>query len=472
MSAPFRELHCRTLRANPAYELVLLDRLTENERQGLGALAWESDLYGVLQPRGAAGLGAKTVDRETALLFLTLREPGPLPGYVRSFGEEGLQRVALLIADGVLEIAAGEAFVSGAPALQALRGYGGEAGGRGAAGGGVAEGISAQTAELGEGRLAALSQAALRYGQALALDDPLLLSARLYGFNGRPLTPRWRRLLPDAAGVERFLGIDDGGAFRAVLDRRWRRSDASAAPSRRAVPSPRAAAPAEETADARTGWLSFRSRARVPPLAGERPTYKLYVSPQPEVLGTRFGEIVEALGRARAAQFKVGRDAWGLLRPDKIVAYFASFELLGGACDELSRRLAVAPAQGVPFTSEIAGDGLLSWGIDPPAAERSTPWSGRESWRLWLTHRLARALIAARAAHARSGSTAPAEPDAARAGRTRRGHRISNRQTAAAGAAAEAGTALEPWQFALERLRLEGVDTNTWTPGALLWRNG
>ena len=31
---------------------------------------------------------------------------------------------------------------------------------------------------------------------------------------------------------------------------------------------------------------------------------------------------------------------------------------------------------------------------------------------------------------------------------------------------------MEPWRFALERLRLEGVDTATWTPGALLWREG
>ena len=34
-----------------------------------------------MRPREAAGLGVKSVDRETALLFLTLREPGPLPAY-------------------------------------------------------------------------------------------------------------------------------------------------------------------------------------------------------------------------------------------------------------------------------------------------------------------------------------------------------------------------------------------------------
>jgi hypothetical protein len=29
---------------------------------------------------------------------------------------------------------------------------------------------------------------------------------------------------------------------------------------------------------------------------------------------------------------------------------------------------------------------------------------------------------------------------------------------------------VEPWRFALERVRLDGVDTTTWTPGALLWK--
>ncbi|HSF38683.1 MAG TPA: hypothetical protein VLT87_02755, partial [Thermoanaerobaculia bacterium] len=76
----------------------------------------------------------------------------------------------------------------------------------------------------------------------------------------------------------------------------------------------------------------------------------------------------------------------------------------------------------------------LSWGVDPPAEERSAFGDGRESWRFWLTHRLARALLAGKAA------------------------------------GKAAGESVEPWRFALERLRLEGVDTDSWTPGALLWR--
>jgi hypothetical protein len=154
------------------------------------------------------------------------------------------------------------------------------------------------------------------------------------------------------------------------------------------------------------------------------------VSPEPEALAGGFGRILEALAAARAPHFKIGKDALGLLRPDKIVAYFPGFDALARAAASIAGLLDGTPAQGVPFTAPVAGDGLLSWGIDPPAEERSA-WGGRESWRFWLTHRLARALLAGRSA-------------------------------------GEEG--VEPWRFALERLRLEGVDTDTWTPGARLFR--
>jgi hypothetical protein len=389
----------RTFRANPRFELVLFDRLPPDEREALRQLREDPGFYGILRPRdgdaGAGGerLAGKAVDRDTALLFLTLREAGPLPAYLRSaLGEAAAgQTVARLVADGVFEVESEGAFLSGAAAIEGRQGRRDP----GAAG----------------GRLAELSVAALRYGQALALDDPLRLSWRLYGYNRRPLTPRWQRLLPSAAAVQAHLGIGPGGANRPLLDRGWAPSSPSDA------------------------WLSWRSRRPEPSSASseEGITFKLYVSPAPEALAGSFGAILEALAAARAAQFKVGSSATGLLRPDKIVAYFPSFERLAAAAERAGDRLAGVPAQGVPFTSEIAGDGLLSWGMDPPSSERMALSKGVESWRLWLTHRLARALLAARGA---AGETLD----------------------------------VEPWRFALERVRLEGIDTDTWTPGGGLWR--
>lgn len=388
----------RDFRASRRYELVLFDRLSPGERETLAELRKDPSFYGVLRPReDSAGLGFKSVDRDTALLFLTLGEPGPLPGYVAEMlGAAAPRTVARLVADGVLEIREGEGFVSGAAALALLAPV--EEAGPGDAVG---------------GRLAVLSRAALRYAQALAVDDPLRLSWRIYGFNRRPLTPSWQRLLPSAGAVERHLGIEAGGRNRPALDRTWQPGGHG------------------------EFWLTWHARsARRESPGREGAVYKLYVSPAPESLEEGFGEILEALSASRAQQFKVGADAAGLLRPDKIVAYFPDFDRLSEAAGRLGDRLAGLPPHGVPFTAGISGDGLLSWGVDPPAAERSPLLGGWESWRLWLTNRLAVALLAARAAPA----------------------------------AAQGITAPEPWRFALDRVRLEGVDTETWTPGALLWR--
>jgi hypothetical protein len=415
-----RALSETPLRANPAFELVLFDRLPAAERQLLAGLARDPEHYGVLRPRRGSGLGLKSVDRETALLFLTLARPGPLPAYVRSrLGEAAAAAVvARLVADGVLEIEREPGrFVSGAAAAAVT------AAGAGSPPPGSAAGWTGPAG----GRVAELSRAALRYGQELARTlpeaDPLRLSHRLYGYHCLPLTPRWRRALPGSAAVRRQLGIATGGPWRRLLDRHWREL----------------AAAEGET------WLHWRPVAV--PEAGpvDAATWKLYVSLAPEALPEGFGAVLDGLAAVGPPGFKVGGTAGGLLRPDKIVAYFDGFERLAEAASALAERLAGAAAHGVPFTSEIACGGLLSWGVDPPpGAGLGPPWGdgrdGRTSWRLWLTDRLARALI--------SGVSA------------------------VAGAAAEAGAEekMEPWRFAVERLRLEGIDTDSWTPGGGLWR--
>ena len=84
------------------------------------------------------------------------------------------------------------------------------------------------------------------------------------------------------------------------------------------------------------------------------------------------------------------------------------------------------PAHGVPFTAVISADGLLSWAADPM-------WwiGGRASWRGWLTARLAEYMVAAR----RTGCTD-----------------------------------VETGRYALQRLRLDGVNTDTWMADRLASR--
>ena len=371
------------LRANPLYELVLYDRLSAEDRRALSDLAKAPGFYGIFRPPEGSGLGVKAVDRDTALLFLTLREPGPLPEYVRaSLGEAAARTVARWVADGVLEVELDGAFVSGA-----------------AAGGKDAK--DTRDSKDSGGLLAELSRAALKYGQDLAVDDPTLLSWRLYSYNRMPLTPRWKRLLPSPEAVAKYLGIAAGGSSRKLLDSRWLAAGSAA-------------------------WLSWRAR-RAESSGSGGPTWKLYVSPSPEALAESFGALLDAFAAGRADHFKVGKDAAGLLRPDKIVAYFPSFERLAHAAEVVQRRLDGVAVQGVPFTSEIGAGGLVSWGVDP--AKDAWDLGGSESWRLWLTRRLARALVSARTTEG-----------------------------------------VEPWRFAVERLRLEGVNTDSWTPGALTLR--
>ncbi len=244
------------------------------------------------------------------------------------------------------------------------------------------------------GRIATLSWDALRYAQRLPIETDWDLANRIYFYNRLPLTPQWRHLLSPEGAHARYLGVAGGGVAARALARHWS-----------------AHSPSHD-------WLAWSGRFSRPIRKG--PTYKLYVSPATEALaGEGFTEVVLALTSARAAQFKVGAGATGLLRPDKLVAYFCDFEALAEGVSAVRKRLAGMPAHGVPFTAEIARDGLLSWGADPPLSK--LPSAPAESWRLWLARRLAGAIIAGR-------------------------------------------TAREPWRCALDRLRIEGVDTDTWTP--------
>jgi hypothetical protein len=135
------------------------------------------------------------------------------------------------------------------------------------------------------------------------------------------------------------------------------------------------------------------------------------------------------LARSPATAFKVGSTEQQLCRPDKLVAYFDSHAALRDTAASLAHALHGADAHGVPFTAAITDDGLLSWGVDPPDAPQ-VMWRENESWRLWVTNRLAIAVVSARRAPASS---------------------------------------LAAWEFALVRLELDGVDATTWAPDPSVW---
>lgn len=149
--------------------------------------------------------------------------------------------------------------------------------------------------------------------------------------------------------------------------------------------------------------------------------FKLYVSPTaaaaPEVLGTTVG----LLDRLQCPAFKIGEGLRGLLRPDLFVAYFKSMDDLNRIATELASELTGCPVKGVPFTAELGLDGLLSWAKDPPSGLFARP---NGSWRAWIVARLAGDLVLA-------NSTESSD--------------------------------LEPWNFALHRLALAGIDISSWS---------
>jgi hypothetical protein len=368
-------------RANPAYELVLLDRLSEHERALIGD-ELEPTLYGALRPRSGTGLALRAASRELALLFLTLEEPGPLPAYVvAELGADVERTLAKLVLDGVLEIARDDRFVTGSAALELLR--------------------TSTANTLVKGRIGELSAAALQYGEALACSSVDALAARLYSYGYQPRSPALMSRFPDRHAVDEFVGFPHSPSL---------------------TPSGLVEPPARDS-EAWRFWYPARGGALT---AGESGEHKLYVSPRWDSLPEVLSITLEVLAHCRGVRaVKLARGLSGILRPDKLVAYFSGVDDLRAAAEQLAARTEGRNAHGVPFTASVTVDGLLSWGLDPP------PDSSLPSWRQWLTRRLAGYLMAAQAKPTKNG--------------------------------------VEPRQFALDRLGLDGVDTETWVPDTRLW---
>jgi hypothetical protein len=366
-------------RSSPMLDLRRLDELPPEQSGPFRELERDADFYGLLVPRPGTAMNLKSVGREVAELFRTLQTPAAI---------EADDDVIDLVLDGVLEIESAAAFVSGADALSIV--------------------VPVTDAVDATHSVARISRDALLYAQDLDSDDLQVLTPAIYFYNRIPITPFWRSRFPTRDAVAAHLGIETG-SLRVVLDQHW-------------IPVP------VERANGWLSWYSRTARAR----DAEAVTHKLYVSPRPEHIREAFEAVVRVLADLPGAQMKIGQDAGGLLRPDKLVTYFHTREELDEGADALRRQLAGCPAHGVPFTAGIDEEGLLSWGIDPPESEQTLSWLGRESWRLWLAQRMGAAMAIAKRAR---------------------------------------GNAVEPWRFVVERVRRQGVDVDTWTPAASLWRN-
>lgn len=382
------------------YELVSFERLAPEEQLLLGELQADSSFYGILRPRDSGARSIRSVDRDTALLWFSAQLPGRLPAFVWETSTDANaveQRISQLVLDGVLEIEADGAFRTGAAALATLQ----------------LTGRESAPSPLHQRALNALSHAA-----RLECSDVDELAAMLYRFGAIPLTPAWEQRLPDASAVLQFLGVAPGSDGSRRLQRHFTRLKDDESPA----------------------WLAWSGTGRRTHGIGA-PTHKLYISVVPDDLPRAFAIVTDILPRHPVLQFKVGASAHGILRPDKLVVYLDGEESLQALASELAGALAGVRAHGVPFSAEIALDGVLSWGMDPPAEARALQWMPRDSWRLWVVRRLAATLLAARGESVTSPATAP--------------HRRTQESSAV--------------NYALARLQLDGVDVEHWTPNNRSW---
>jgi hypothetical protein len=359
--------------------LVARRQLSPAQRTQLGAAFHDRGFAAVaFGPPGSAL--ARAVDRRAAQLLEAHREPGRITAAMRRhLGRDAGRVVARLVLDGLLEIDTGGGFASGARAIGLLNG------GRGG---------SATPA----GRLPALSRAAIAHAAALTGLNGSQLGRRLYTYHTLPATPAWRARLLNRQALIRHLDLG-------------RLDD-----------------PRQDMRDDGGVWLRWRRHGGPRP---HEPCYKVYLSAHPDDAARCLRAALALLAPPFAAiGCKVGADVFGLLRPDKLVIYFARWDALQRGVRMLRRDLTGARAHGVPFTAPLAADGLLSWGMDPPASRRLLMFRGLRSWRGWLTTRL--------------------------------GHLLA--------AAHQAGLdAAEAAAFATVRLSLDGVDTGDWKPLPGVW---
>jgi hypothetical protein len=254
--------------------------------------------------------------------------------------------------------------------------------------------------------LTRLSLEAVRFVAEQRSTDTARIAAELYRFNRQPLSPRWLRALADREAVLAFVGLDAASAARRTFVAEWDIDGRGSS----------------------SAWIYFVRREPAAAPRGREDAFKLYVSPALIDFPRTFAAVTRIAARRGIRHFKIGSDASGLLRPDKFVLYFAHLDALLATAREIETTLIDVTAQGVPFTAPIDPHGLLSWGADPPASAQPLSWQSKDSWRTWLVSRLASSL--------------------------------------AEGHASDPDTATD---YALDRLRRDGVDTERWVANTAVW---
>lgn len=366
----------RRFRTNPRLLVTAWADLQDDHRDRLQELRADPDFFGIAVVR-RVGESMKAIDAQTAALLRELTAPALLPSEARLLLRDDAEPLLRLVLDDFLQVEGNRGFVGGPAALEVIPGL-------------------ADTTGPSD-PLTSLSDDALRYAASFHGASVRAVEDRLYAYNGAPADPALRRFEPASAAAH-ALGLTSDARVGQLISGTW------VGPVRFS-----------------TGpWWTFTQPAAPP---AELLRFKVYVSPRIDDLRRALEMAIPILIRCDCPAFKIGAGLLQLLRPDKFVTYFANRDDMLRCALALAETMKPVHPQGVPFTASAAGSASVSWGIDPPASATLLSWQGQDSWRTWVTRRLARYLVIAR-------------------------HNPSNR--------------VAPWQFARTRLELDGVDTACW----------
>ena len=190
----------RIIRCNPAYRLVDICDLSDVERALLPSSPTGGAPAALLLPRDGSALGTKAICSDARSLLVRADGTRSTRHLLESCRDGTTSDdIATLVMDRILEVETGGVFASGALAQVGLA---------------LSDNAGERTG------IARKSREALRSASHLDDRDEPGLAAFLYSFGRYPVTPSWRRRLPDVARTRAFLGLDDS-PVEALLRRRW-----------------------------------------------------------------------------------------------------------------------------------------------------------------------------------------------------------------------------------------------------------
>jgi hypothetical protein len=340
------------------YSLSEWNTLSQIQKELLSGLNDETAIYGIFEPAAdSSALTVKVAYREVAMLFLHFQHFNLLPHYfIISATQHSYQILTRLILDEIIQVEWKGIYVSGAAALPAIYGQ--------------------QFLEEGyiPNYLSDLSLKAIYYAWTLEETDLRSIAGRLYTYNTIPWDASMKNAFENTQDVYTFLFSKMGKSSREKMQQQWY-----------TVPG-----------NEKGGWLSWRKNSRENVLnASSEQTYKLFISPLIHDVPEVFRHFVSSISDSEAFSFKAGGSLQGLLRPDKIVAYFYSQEALFKTAGLLQEKLEGFQPHGVPFSAQLDQKGILSHGTDPPEADVLLSTEGG-SWRSFITDQLALAILQAK----------------------------------------------------------------------------